>query len=55
VRELAEEADPALILAPVRVGETDLIARLTRRSADALALAPGRAVWAQVSSVAPVG
>jgi molybdate transport system ATP-binding protein len=55
VRELAGDTNPALMLARVRIGETDLIARLTRRSAAALALAPGRSVWAQVKSVALVG
>ena len=55
VRELAEEVDPALMLARIRIGETDLVARLTRRSAAALALTPGRAAWAQVKSVALVG
>jgi molybdate transport system ATP-binding protein len=36
----------------VRIGALPLVARLTRRSAHALALQPGLAVWAQVKTVA---
>jgi molybdate transport system ATP-binding protein len=32
-----------------------LLARITARAADSLALAPGQRVWAQVKSVALVG
>ena len=49
---LADDAHPALALARVRIGSTPLIARLTRRSAHALELQPGRPVWALVKSVA---
>jgi molybdate transport system ATP-binding protein len=35
-----------------RAGGAALLARVTRRSAHALALAPGREVWAMVKSVA---
>lgn len=45
-------AHPAQALALVRVGGVQLMARLTRRSADRLALQPGAAVWVQVKSVA---
>ncbi|MDZ4057119.1 MAG: TOBE domain-containing protein, partial [Polynucleobacter sp.] len=34
---------------------SSLLARLTRRSADALGLAPGQAVWAQIKAVALIG
>lgn len=54
---------PAVVLAVVDVGSTsvalrlgcgeaEIVARLTRRSAAALALTPGRAVWAVVKTVA---
>lgn len=43
---------PAVALALVRVGGVSLMARLTHRSADRLALAPGVPVWLQVKSVA---
>ena len=42
----------ALALVRVRVASAALVARLTRRSAHALALAPGVPVWAQVKTVA---
>jgi molybdate transport system ATP-binding protein len=43
---------PALALARVQVGGVAMLARLTRRSAARLQLAPGRPVWVQVKSVA---
>ena len=49
---IAEDAHPALALVRVRIGTLPLVARLTRRSAHALELQPGRAVWAQVKTVA---
>jgi molybdate transport system ATP-binding protein len=55
VRELADDAHPALLLARVVCGEQPLVARLTRRSAAALELAPGAEVWAQVKAVALLG
>ena len=42
----------AQVLVALRVGATPLLARVTRKSADALALAPGQAVYAQVKGVA---
>jgi molybdate transport system ATP-binding protein len=52
VEEMADDEHPALTLVRVRIGHTPLVARLTRRSAHALQLAPGLAVWAQVKTVA---
>ena len=59
VEDLAVDRHPALALVRVRVGAdatggggVPLLARLTRQSAERLALAPGRAVWVQVKSVA---
>lgn len=52
VEAIGEDNHPALALVRVRVGESILLARLTRRSAAALGLAEGCAVWAQVKSVA---
>ena len=45
---------PLLLLVRLRTqaGASALLARVTRRSAQALALAPGQAVWAMVKSVA---
>ena len=52
VEAIADDDHPALALVRVRVGSLPLVARLTRRSAHALALAPGLPVWAQVKTVA---
>jgi molybdate transport system ATP-binding protein len=55
VEAIADDEHPALALVRVRAGPapgTPLVARLTRRSAHALGLAPGLAVWAQVKTVA---
>jgi molybdate transport system ATP-binding protein len=52
VEAIADDTHPALALVRVRVGRVPLVARLTRRSAHALELAPGQPVWAQVKTVA---
>ncbi len=54
VEAIVDDAHPALVLVRVRVGQSVLVARLTRRSAHALELTPGQAVWAQVKTVALV-
>ncbi|MFZ3261204.1 MAG: TOBE domain-containing protein [Thiobacillus sp.] len=50
-----DDAHPALTLVKLRVGESPLLARLTRRSAHALELAPGRMVYVQIKAVALIG
>ncbi|MGA8259571.1 MAG: molybdenum ABC transporter ATP-binding protein [Arenicellales bacterium] len=50
VKELAEDG-PAQVLARLDVGGTPLLARITRKSATALDLAPGKPVYAQVKAV----
>ena len=50
--EAIEEGDNRQPLLRLRVGETRLLARLTRRSLRELALAPGAEVFAQVKAVA---
>jgi molybdate transport system ATP-binding protein len=52
VETIAEDEHPALALVRVRVGSSPVVARLTRRSADALQLQPGLPVWVQVKTVA---
>jgi molybdate transport system ATP-binding protein len=56
IEAIADDEHPALALVRVRVGEgprtAPVVARLTRRSAHALSLAPGLPVWAQVKTVA---
>ena len=46
------DAHPALTLVKLRVGESPLLARLTRRSAHALEITPGQLVYAQIKAVA---
>jgi molybdate transport system ATP-binding protein len=55
VAEMADDAHPALALVRVEVGGTPIVARLTKRSAAALDLAVGRAVWVQIKAVALIG
>jgi molybdate transport system ATP-binding protein len=55
VVDSADDAHPALTLVKLAVGESPLLARLTRRSAHALDLAPGRPVYAQIKAVALIG
>jgi molybdate transport system ATP-binding protein len=55
VAEVSGESHPALSLVRVQVGDSAVIARVTRRSVSQLGLAPGRAVWVQVKSVALIG
>ncbi len=54
VEAIADDEHPSLALVRVRVGASPVLARLTRRSAHALDLQPGMAVWAQVKTVAVV-
>ena len=54
VEAIADDAHPSQLLVRLRTqpGGAALLARVTRRSAHALALAPGQVVWAMVKSVA---
>jgi molybdate transport system ATP-binding protein len=51
----AGEDHPSAVLVQLRIGATTLLARLTRRSAQRLDLAPGREVWVQIKAVALIG
>ena len=55
VVDSVDDTHPALTLVKLRVGESPLLARLTRRSAHALDLAPGQLVYAQIKAVALIG
>ena len=46
---------PAHVLVRLDAGGTPLLARITRRSADQLAVIPGQAIWAQIKTVALLG
>ncbi len=52
---LGEDAHPALCLVRLDAGGQPMLARLTRRSAAALQLAPGQSIWAQIKAVALIG
>lgn len=52
---IADDGHPALALVRLRVGESALLARLTKRSADTLGLAPGKLAYAQIKAVALIG
>jgi len=54
VRAIAPGAHPSQAVLQLACGETLLLARITARAVDALRLAPGSAVWAQVKSAALV-
>lgn len=54
VTDLADDS-PGQLMVGLDAGGTRLLARITRKSADALALAPGLPVYAQVKGVAIVG
>ncbi len=55
VEAIAADAHPSQVMLRLTVGQATLLARITARAADALMLAPGQRVWAQVKSVALVG
>ena len=55
VETIGQDFHPALALVRLAVNGQNLVARVTRRSAEALALAPGKAVWAQIKAVAVIG
>jgi molybdate transport system ATP-binding protein len=55
VVDSVDDAHPALTLVKLRVGESPLLARLTRRSAHALEIAPGQLLYVQIKAVALVG
>jgi len=54
VMEIADDTHPALALVRLHVGQSAVVARLTRRSVNALGLEPGMPVHAQIKTVALV-
>lgn len=52
VEAIGDDDHPAHSLVRVKIGESVLLARITKRSVAALELHPGLPVWAQVKSVA---
>ncbi|WP_053076694.1 molybdenum ABC transporter ATP-binding protein [Caenimonas sp. SL110] len=55
IEAMAPDAHPSQVMLRLTVGKASLLARITARAADALSLAPGQQVWAQVKSAALVG
>ncbi|MFB8830343.1 molybdenum ABC transporter ATP-binding protein [Azotobacter sp. CWF10] len=55
VREVVEADTPAHVLVRLEAEGTPLIARITRRSCDQLAILPGKRMWAQIKAVALLG
>ncbi|MBK7815440.1 MAG: molybdenum ABC transporter ATP-binding protein [Rhodocyclaceae bacterium] len=55
VEAIAGDLHPALTLVRLAAEGQSLVARVTRRSAEALALEPGKQVWAQIKAVAVIG
>ncbi|MDX9996157.1 MAG: molybdenum ABC transporter ATP-binding protein [Rhodocyclaceae bacterium] len=55
VVKLADDSHPAQTLVRLQAGNAPLLGRITRRSAAALELAPGRDLWAQIKAVALIG
>lgn len=51
VDAVGEDEHPGLSLVRVRVGESLLLARMTRRAAALMDVSPGKAFWVQVKSV----
>lgn len=52
VMEVVDDVDAAMALVRLKMGDSIVISRVTRRSVDHLGLAPRLAVWAQIKSVA---
>jgi len=52
VIEVGMEPHPAQAMVKLRIGKSSVLARVTRRSVDALGLVPGTKVFAQIKSVA---
>lgn len=54
VSEIAPEANGAMALVRLKTAEDYLLANLTRRSVDQLAIKPGQQLWAQIKSAAVI-
>lgn len=52
VAEIAADAHEALALVRVKVGDADLVARVTKRSVSHLDLQTGKQIWVQIKSAA---
>jgi molybdate transport system ATP-binding protein len=55
VEQMADDSHPAQCLLRLRVADSAVLARLTRRAAHTLQLVPGKVVWVQIKAVALIG
>lgn len=55
IAAIGDDTHPALALIKMTIGQAQVIARLTRRSAAQLGLRAGMSVWAQIKAVAVIG
>ncbi len=55
VVDSVDDSHPAITLVKLRVGQSPMLARLTRRSAHALEITPGQPLYAQIKAVALIG
>jgi molybdate transport system ATP-binding protein len=55
VDQMADDTHPALMLLRLQVGQSSLLARLTKRAAAELELVSGKPVWVQIKAVALIG
>lgn len=55
VVDSVDDAHPALVLVKLRIGDSSLLARLTRRSAHALEINPEQRLYVQIKAVALIG
>jgi molybdate transport system ATP-binding protein len=55
VLDMCDDNHQALTLVRIRVGESIIVARLTKRSASTLDLVPGKPIWVQIKAVALIG
>jgi molybdate transport system ATP-binding protein len=52
--EIINDQVPAMLLVRLKIGESYLLARLTQKSSQKLALTSGKSVWIQIKSAAIV-
>lgn len=55
VDDMGDDNHPALSLVRLKLGDSPVMARLTRRSAVGLGLLPGLPAWVQIKAVALIG
>jgi molybdate transport system ATP-binding protein len=54
IQSITPDAHPSQVMGVLKCGAEEVLARVTKRAVDELALQVGQSVWAQVKSVALV-